>query len=268
MKNFTVQEKEKLSKFLLKAYDGGLSFSVLNKLLRKKDILVNGKRVSKDQLVLAGDNIVVYFDGEKAVNYKTLYKDDNILVVVKPKGVTSEDFYNQLNIEKNLFFCHRLDRNTDGIMIFAYNQMAYEQIVSSFKEKSFSKYYTAEVYGNLNENALLEGYLLKDSKSCYVTILDKPKKGAVYIKTGYKVMEKKAETTILEVELLTGRTHQIRAHLAHIGHFIIGDGKYGVNSINKKLGAKQLRLSATRLVLHFKKDTLLGYLDGKTFNFN
>lgn len=266
MKSFKAQKNVKLSKFLLDSYNGGLSFSMFNKLLRKKDIKVNGERVNKDITLNIGDEVVVYYDGEQVkVTYKTIYKDENILVVSKPKGITSEDFYNQIN-DGNLYFCHRLDRNTDGLMIFAYNERAYEELLKGFKDRTFNKIYRAKVYGKMEKNEdLLQAYLFKDSKKSLSLIYDNKVKGSVLIKTYYKVIESHDNYSILSVELLTGRTHQIRAHLAHIGHFILGDGKYGNDKINREFGEKELNLTAQKLTLHFEKGSFLAYLDGKTF---
>lgn len=267
MKSFKSKEKTKLSKFLLVAYDGGLSFSMLNKLFRKKDIKVNGTRVSKDLYVDCGDEITVYYDGEKpSVQYKILYSDENVLVVYKPKGITSEDFFKELSKDETLYFCHRLDRNTDGVMIFARNEASYNEIVCGFKDRSFKKLYRARVYGVMDKKEkLLEGYLFKDAKNSIVTVTDEKVKGSVNIRTKYRVLSTDGETSILEVELLTGRTHQIRAHLAHVGHFILGDGKYGNNAIDKKFGVKDLALSAISLTLRFDKEDYLYYLNEKTF---
>ncbi len=268
MKEFSVKEKIKLSRFLLGAYDGGLSFSTLNKLLRKKDIKVNGVRVSEDKILSSGDVVTVYYDGEKEISYKTLYVDDNVWVVIKPKGVTSEDFYKILNTDGSVYFCHRLDRNTDGIMLFARNEKAYNEILSGFKNRTFEKIYLAKVYGVMDKKEdILEGYLFKDVKNSKVTIYDRKVKGSLPIKTKYKVIESDGVTSTLEVSLLTGRTHQIRAHLAYAGHFVLGDGKYGSEAVNRSLGIKKLQLTAIKLILYFQKEDFLSYLDGKTFNF-
>lgn len=269
MKEFSVSEKIKLSRFLLDAYNGSLSFSELNKLFRKKDIKVNGVRVNRDKVLALGDKVTVYYDGkEKSVLYKTIYKDENILVSIKPKGITSDDFYNLINFDGKVYFCHRLDRNTDGIMIFALNQKAYEEILEGFKKRTFEKIYSATVYGVMDKKEdTLEAYLFKDQKNAKVTVYDKKVKGSLPIKTKYKVVNTNGVTSELKVTLLTGRTHQIRAHLAYMGHFVLGDGKYGSENVNRRLGANSLKLSAIKLVLHFKKEDYLSYLDGKTFNY-
>ncbi len=288
MKNFTVKEKVKLSRFLLDAYKGGLSFSVFNKLLRKKDIKINGVRTSKDVTLNFGDVVTVYYDGdERKLLYETVYSDENVLVVVKPKGITSEDFYavlkeeqqslnntktfggGNVNGDNKLFFCHRLDRNTDGLMIFGKTEKAYEEILNGFKLRTFTKIYTAEVYGRFDKKEnVLTAYHLKDEKNSLVKIYDNKVKGSLQIKTGYKVIKEEDDSSVIEVELFTGRTHQIRAHMAYLGHFVLGDGKYGVEKINNALGVKKLRLSSTKLTLRFDSDKTLNYLDGKTFVFS
>ncbi len=268
MKQFITKSSVKLSTFLLKEYDGALSYSTFCKLLRKKDILVDGVRTTCDVKLIKGQKVVVYYDGKATQsNHKIIYKDDNILVVVKPKGITSERFYESLTVDyTNLYFCHRLDRNTDGIMIFALNSEAYNQILFGFKHHLFDKRYRAQVYGLVkNDSQILEGYLFKDSKLSFVTISNTPIKGGVKIKTGYKVIKRFNDSTLLDVQLFTGKTHQIRAHLAHIGHFILGDGKYGKDFINEQMGIKDLQLTAFSLALNFEPNSTLNYLNGKVF---
>ncbi|MBQ0099157.1 MAG: RNA pseudouridine synthase, partial [Firmicutes bacterium] len=111
----------------------------------------------------------------------------------------------------------------------------------------------------------LEAFLLKDSDKNIVKVFDKQVKDSVPIKTGYKVKEEKEKSSILNVKLYTGKTHQIRAHLSHIGHFIIGDSKYGKDAINREFNAKSQRLSSYKLTLKFNKESPLYYLNNKIF---
>ena len=242
MRSLVVDEKfnnKKLSVFL-QANFNALSLNTFYKALRKKDILVNSIRVKENVSLHTGDNITIYItDNYLFDNIKIdiVYEDDNILAVNKPSGI--EVVSNKLEsetltsvLQKQLGFnvmpCHRLDRNTSGIVLFAKNNDALNIIMEKFKNNEIEKYYKCTVWGIPKKNQeTLEAYLFKDSKKSLVYIYDEPKKGAVKIVTSYKVLEvnKKDNTSILEVNLHTGRTHQIRAHLAHIGHPIIGDRK-------------------------------------------
>ena len=133
--------------------------------------------------------------------------------------------------------CHRLDRNTSGLTLFAKNQQSQNILFEKFKNHEIEKHYICRVYGIPKEkHKILTAYLFKDTKKSMVYIKDSPKKGYQNIITEYTVISTNLSdnTSILEVILHTGRTHQIRAHLAHIGYPIIGDGKYGINEINKK----------------------------------
>ncbi len=268
MKTFFSKNSIKLSKFLLNAYEGQLSYSMLNKLFRKKDIKVDGVRISKDIELLGNEKIEVYFDGEeKKVDYYVIFEDENVLVIYKPKGITSEDFYKYLkHIYNSLEFCHRLDRNTDGIMLFAKNTQSYNEILVAFNNRTLDKVYVAKVYGTFKQKkAILTHYLLKNSEKSLVTIFDKKVKDAKIIKSSYSVIEEDEVASLIAVKLLTGRTHQIRAQFAHIGHFVLGDGKYGNNEINKQLKVKDMQLTSAFLTLNFSKSDKLEYLNGKTF---
>ena len=270
MKTFVVDKNAKLSRFLLEKYEGELSFSSFNKLLRKKDIRINGKKTGTDTDVATGDTVAVYFDGvKKQTERDIVFADENVLVAIKPKGITSERFFDELK-EKfpPLYFCHRLDRNTDGIMIFAKTERAYSEILSAFKTRKFDKYYYACVYGVFGKKeGTLKAFLTKDSLNATVKITKSSIAGAKPIETAYKVIneDRSKNISLLEVELLTGRTHQIRAHLSYEGHFVLGDGKYGENKISRSLGVKDVCLTAHKLVLHFEKGDPLYYLDKKEF---
>lgn len=268
MKTFFPEKSIKISKYLLEVYEGTLSYSMLNKLFRKKDIKVNGVRISKDIELKGGETIEVYFDGTtKKIEYKTLFEDENILVVYKPKNVTSEDFYKYLNnIYSSLEFCHRLDRNTDGIMLFAKNSQSYNEILSAFRNRTLEKIYVATVYGKFDKKSdTLIHYLMKDSEKSQVTIFDKQVKNTKIIKASYIVLEETELSSTIAVKLLTGRTHQIRAQFAHIGHFVLGDGKYGNQNVNKQLNEREMQLTSAKLTLNFLKDDSLSYLNGRSF---
>ena len=266
MKSFVCTSGGKLSKAISENVED-ISYSAIRKALRKKDIKVNGTRVSEDVFIKAGDRVDIYYIPAQKNMFDVLYKDDNIIVTDKNAGFTSEEVF--FNLKENfgdVRFIHRLDRNTAGIMIFALNERAEKALVRGFKERDFEKIYRAEVYGKMTDKqAVLTAYLVKDALRSLVFVSDYPVKGSVQIKTGYKVLEEKENSSILEVTLYTGKTHQIRAHLAHIGHFILGDGKYGDNAVNRRLKIKTQRLTAEKLTLHFK-DGVLKYLDGKTFS--
>lgn len=269
MKTFFSNGK-KLSEEITSYYKGVVSYSLFNKLLRKKDIKLNGVRVKTDQKTEVGDKIEVYYDGEDTRAENVIYKDENILVVYKPQGITSEDFYALIkNNYEQASFVHRLDRNTDGIMVFGLTNQAEVELLKGFKERTFEKYYLAEVYGDPNpKNAELTAYLKKDSDKSQVKIFANCVLGSEKIVTAYSVVKSNGETALLEVKLITGKTHQIRAHLAFIGHFIIGDGKYGIDAINRKFHANKQRLTAYRLQLKFPPESSLYYLNGREFKLN
>ena len=265
MKSFINDKTQKLSKAVLSNIDG-LSYSAVMKLIRSKDIKVNSKRVKEDLTVIPNDQIVVYNKTASFPDIPQVFSNDDVLVVDKPSGITSENLYSHLQEMGELYFVHRLDRNTSGIMIFARNKRAETELLLGFKTHTFDKIYHAKVYGvPAKKEDVLTAYLVKDAKNAQVKIFDKKVDNSVQIKTGYKVLEEYGDTSLLEVKLYTGKTHQIRAHLSHIGHFIVGDGKYGNNAFNKSKGILTQQLKAHSLTLNFKKDSPLYYLDKKTF---
>lgn len=264
MIEFTAKKNQKVVKSILENV-AGVSYSAVMKCLRKKDVKVNGKRLSEDVTVNAGDLITVYIN-ELKPEFPVLFENDDILVVNKPSGYTSETLFNTLSQTKELYFIHRLDRNTSGIIIFAKNKTSESELLSGFKNHSFIKYYIAEVFGKPQKDAdVLTAYLKKDSENSFVKIYSEKQKGAVLIKTGYELMSYSDGISKLKVRLYTGKTHQIRAHLAYLGLPIVGDGKYGDNAKNKAANAKTQRLTAYSLSLKFEDKSPLFYLDGKTF---
>ena len=269
---------KKVSKFILDTYPY-LSYNVFNKALRQKDIKVNGKRINKDCTVFNHDEILVYISDDFLFPLNDLdivFEDDNILIINKEANieVTGNNSLTTIVHEKysdSSFLpmpCHRLDRNTTGLVLFAKNEDALNILLEKFKKHEIKKFYLALVYGVPTPNkARLEGFLFKDTKKSMVYISDTPKTGYQKIITSYSVLETYDNgTSLLEVEIETGKTHQIRAHLAHIGHPIIGDGKYGINSINKQFGFKYQQLHSYKLVFDFTSDSgILNYLNVKCF---
>ena len=207
--------------------------SVFYRALRKKDIRINNLRTSENSILHTGDEVRLYIsDTFLFPSFSVVYEDDYILAIDKPKGieVLGNNSLTSL-LQKDYCFiapCHRLDRNTEGIILFAKSESILEILLDKFKSHEVIKMYKCKVYGILKKkHDILKSYLFKDSKKSMVYVSDKLEKGYKEIITEYRVLEEnvKENFSILEVLLHTGRTHQIRAHLSHIGHPIIGDRK-------------------------------------------
>ena len=216
-----------------------------------------------------------------------VYEDDNIILLNKRPGVlVHEDDEGRdntlvMHLKAYLYqkgeydpeseqsfapaLCNRIDRNTGGIVIGAKNAEALRVMNEKIKNDEISKFYYCAVHGSMPKKAdTLTGFLLKDSDKNQVKIFDKQVRGSKNIITKYKVVAEKNSMSLLEVELVTGRTHQIRAHLSYIGHPLVGDGKYGINKDDRAKGYKYQALYAYRLRFDFDDDTgALGYLKGK-----
>lgn len=294
---------QRLDKFITKALD--IPMSLLYKSIRMKKIKVNRKRAEISTKLVEGDTVQCFLSDEffeKKTNENSLakitprldivYEDENIMLLNKRPGVSvHEDENGSTNtlithIQAYLYqrgeydpdgeqsfapaLCNRIDRNTGGIVIAAKNAEALRVMNEKIKLREIDKYYLASVHGIPSPaEATIKGYLIKDEKSNTVRVFDKnPPRGAKDIVTKYRVIAKSRETALIEVELLTGRTHQIRAHMAHIGHPLVGDGKYGINKSDRAKGYKFQALYSYKLRFSFAKGegTVLDYLDGKEFS--
>lgn len=308
MKEIRITEKEagqRLDKFLVRYLpEAGKSF--LYKMMRKKNIVLNGKKCTGNELLQAEDSVKLFFAdetlqkfmgqaaAEKKSSYPSLdpgmvvYEDDQILAINKPVGMLSQKAEETdislceyltgylfatgaLDEEGYRTFhpgvCNRLDRNTSGMVLAGKNNAAARTLYAMFQDRSMEKYYLALVKGEMKQKQKIKGYLKKDASTNTVTVSEKEVPDSSYIETAYEPLANAGGYTLLKVELITGRTHQIRSHLAFIGHPIVGDGKYGNKKTNdlfqKQFGLKYQFLHAWEVVFPTLQAPLEA-LSGKT----
>jgi len=299
MLTFTINDNDsgqRVDKFISKSMPD-LPKSMMYKLIRKKDIRVNGKRCSISDRLSTGDTVTVYvkqeLSQEKVHDMSFLkapevldivYEDSNIIIVNKPCGLDSHS--NGSNTEDTLInrikhclytkneyipqdensfapaLCSRLDRNTQGLVTCAKNALALREVNSAIKNGFLHKIYHCITISPPPESSdIITGFLKKEANRNIVKISDTMIEGYKPIKTGYKVIGRNNGLCLLEVTLFTGRTHQIRSHLAHIGCAVLGDGKYGNTAVNKKYKVFGQALCACSLKFDLPADSPLSYLN-------
>lgn len=297
MKEVSINQNDagqRLDKFLTK-YLHALPPSMLYKSLRKNCVRLNGKHIRDGAYKLqAGDRLQLYFKDEffegrqldfldSQIDFDIIFEDKNLLIVSKKAGICAHpDEHGSKNsliaqIQKYLYekkeydpaqeqsfapaLCNRLDRNTSGLMIAAKNAPALREMNQRIKDRQIRKFYLCMVCGTFEQKeGLLEGYLTRAEKK--VVVSNTKKEGAKPIRTHYRVLKETGKSSVLEIELLTGRTHQIRAHLAFAGHPLTGDRKYGGTAT---ADWQYQALYSYRLAFDFSTEGLLSYLNGRSF---
>lgn len=304
MREFIVGKNDagKRTDKLLKKLMPHIPDSMLYKGFRKSCVKINGKHVKDGaHKTSEGDRIALYFKDEffeksaapehfmsLTPQLDIVYEDENIILCNKPQGLCVHEDENgsAANLidyikcylwkkgeyspeEENSFapaLCNRIDRNTCGIVIAAKNAAALRIMNEKIKNREVKKFYLCVVLGKIEGSGRLEGYILRDERKKQVYVYDAPRPGAKTAITDYRAIEFDGKYTLLEVELHTGRTHQIRAQTAHIGHPLIGDGKYGRGDANKEAGIFRQALCAYRVKFDFCGDSgILSYLSGREF---
>lgn len=304
MKEFKITKNDaglRLDKFIVKVCPT-LPSSLMFKYIRTKRIKINGKRGEISTRLNEGDIVSAYINDEffaevepkysflsAPSNIDVVYEDENILLVDKKQGLLvhpdKNEYTNTLidRIQHYLYkkgefdpknensfapaLANRIDRNTGGIVIAAKNAEALRILCDKIKFREMDKRYLAVVHGVPKKKSdTLEGFLEKNENKNQVYLKNQKTADAKTIKTKYRVLQSKNNLSLLEIELLTGRTHQIRAHMASIGHPLLGEGKYNKSAEDRKMGFDKQALYSYSLKFDFKTDAgILNYLKGKRF---
>ena len=270
MQTFKVERQESLVTFI-KANIFGAGYAFCKSVLKNKDVKINGVRTGNDTMLRKGETVQIYYPDDAIKSYmpyKIVYDDPNIIVVFKNQGIEVTSPHNKNTLEQLVGFkaAHRLDVNTEGLVVFSKNEKAAEELRAAFEEGFIEKNYLALCLGTLNNSPLtLTGYLTKDSGSGIVEITKEKKEGsnASQVKTIVSFVKNVGDLSLLKIKAVTGRTHQIRAHLASIKLYIVGDGKYGNTKMNKIYGYDKQCLTATELIFSFPSSFMLSYLNKK-----
>lgn len=303
MKKIIIKENDanqRIDRFLSKYMDKAPT-NFIQKMLRKKRIKLNGKRAHNSDVVKINDEIKMYLSEETInkfqsndyvenveVNLDIIYEDSNIILINKKAGQIAHSANKEKDsiveqMQKYLYdkgeynpknektfkpaICNRLDINTYGIIIGAKNYKTLKQINKSIRDKYIKKLYKAIVVGCIKNKKELHGYLLKDNKNNKVKIYNDKQKGSKEVLTNIYPIKYNEKFSLIEIDLITGRTHQIRAHLSSIGNPIIGDKKYGLEKTNQEFKLKGQYLVAYQITFNGLTDDL-SYLNGKTFMAN
>lgn len=273
------EEGRRLDAFLMERK--GWSRSFFMKALRTKKIKVNGKKMEPSYRLMEGDAVRSFvLEIKKSRPVDILYEDENLLAVNKPAGLLSLDvtgrtedtMLDRVNSllaergEKNAYPVHRIDFNTSGILLLAKNGRAGEILDRMIKERKIRKSYLCVVKGRPSpDKGRLENQLFKDAKKNRVYVAEHTVKGSKTAITDYRVIVSRNGLSLVECHLLTGRTHQIRCQMAHAGHPLLGDDKYGSKEWNREKGERRQLLSSYKTTFDFGEEgSLLSYLSGKT----